>query len=502
MQPIRIIISGETCTGKTTLLERLAQDPDLRLETHVPDATRPIRAGEAEGVPYHFITPQEYQQRKALGRYFYTLDYVSGSYATTHEDAQKPRWALSILANQLEKFASLPGIVSIFLDPPPFEVLRQRAISRGDALDSFEKRVAVNLLTDPARANFMYHLDSGASKDEVYAKVKRIALKHQRLALGVGVPSMDLLYQVSDAFLQQHKITKGDVTCEFDEAAFLRVLASIQVEAKIKTGGCTSNTMKALARLYQPAAMSGRVGDDELSQFYIKKMKQIGLNVRSVVAHGAIQRIAVMITPDHKRSFFANLGVGPSFCRQDLPATLFAGVTLAYYESFLLFNPDSGLLDFALRQAKEAKTKVAFNLCSESLVKVNRDAIWHICKNYVDILFANEDEAKALTGLAPEAACLALAKETNAIVVVTVGELGCYVGTKEQFFHTPANKVEVVDTTGAGDLFASGFLYGYLQGDSLEECARKGTYLGGEIVGRIGADLSKTGWEKARKAFF
>ncbi|MBS0655603.1 MAG: adenosine kinase, partial [Verrucomicrobia bacterium] len=148
----------------------------------------------------------------------------------------------------------------------------------------------------------------------------------------------------------------------------------------------------------------------------------------------------------------------------------------------------------AMQQAKEAKCLVALNICDTLVVQLHAEKLMELCTTYVDILFANEMEASACTGREPKEAAAHLASKTNAIVVITQGDQGCYVAHKEKLFHSPANSVDVVDTTGAGDLFAAGFLFAFLRGDPLEECARTGNLLGGKVVSCVGTDLSSEEW--------
>ncbi|MBS0654309.1 MAG: hypothetical protein JSR46_00900, partial [Verrucomicrobia bacterium] len=135
--------------------------------------------------------------------------------------------------------------------------------------------------------------------------------------VGVGMPTVDFLYLVKDSFLTEHKIEKESVQC-VDREDFERFLKLFQTTPKLATGGCCSNTIKALCRLKMKTSISGRLGSDSHAQFYKAAMEALGATVRSVKTVGDTQQIAVMVTPDHKRSCVAHLGVGASFCRADI----------------------------------------------------------------------------------------------------------------------------------------------------------------------------------------
>ncbi len=176
--PLRVIISGETCTGKTSLLRRLRDDQELQLAPIIPDATRGMRVGESEGSPYSFISQEEFQQRDQDGRYYYTLGLNGNFYGAKHEDVEKMRWSIDVLAQNVFRFKDLVGAVTIYLIPPSAEVLKARAIKRGDTEVSITKRMQNMLNPDPVVESFMYRVDAAQSEDTVYSQVKQIVQSH------------------------------------------------------------------------------------------------------------------------------------------------------------------------------------------------------------------------------------------------------------------------------------------------------------------------------------
>lgn len=178
MHPVRVILSGPFCTGKTTLLRKLREDPELRIETLFADATRAMRPNEREGDPYYFISNEEYERRRAAGIYFSTVHFGGNFYATKHTDADKARWAIDIVAANLPYFKSKQGLVTIYMKPPNVETLIARAKQRGENDAAIQKRLLATNIDDPSAKDFMYEIDASEPLDQVYNKVKQIVLKH------------------------------------------------------------------------------------------------------------------------------------------------------------------------------------------------------------------------------------------------------------------------------------------------------------------------------------
>jgi sugar/nucleoside kinase (ribokinase family) len=181
----------------------------------------------------------------------------------------------------------------------------------------------------------------------------------------------------------------------------------------------------------------------------------------------------------------------------ELNPSLFKGVNLVHIEGYMLYAKDKIFVPEAMRCAKEAGATISFDLSSYDLIRLQKEKIIEILNNYVDIVFANEDEVKELTGQEPLEGCAVL-KQICPIAVVMVGPKGCIVGSGEMLHHSSAFPVKALDTTGAGDLFASGFLHAYLNGLPLKVCALIGNMVGGAVCEVYGAEIPKQKWNSLK----
>ena len=191
------------------------------------------------------------------------------------------------------------------------------------------------------------------------------------------------------------------------------------------------------------------------------------------------------------------LGAGAEMKPDDLDPDYFKGVSLVHIEGYSLLV--EGLTDKAMQLSKAAGAKVSFDLASFEITRTYKEKIIALLSHYVDIVFANTDETHALTLLGPEKGCMIL-KDLCDTAVVSMGKEGCWVGTSQDLNYCPAIKTIPEDTTGAGDLFASGFLHGYLSGHSVEECARYGALTASEVIQVIGAELPPEAWARIKAA--
>lgn len=207
-------------------------------------------------------------------------------------------------------------------------------------------------------------------------------------------------------------------------------------------------------------------------------------------------QVVCLITPDRERTLRSFLGASQEMKAEDLKPEQFENVKLVHIEGYSLLN--ESLTERAMELAKEAKAKISFDLASFEITQAYKDKIIYLLSHYVDILFANEAETKMLTGLSPEKGSDIL-KDICQTVIILQGSKGCWVARRETKFHHPAFSVQSIDTTGAGDLFASGFLHGYLSQSSLQECARFGSLIGAAAVQYLGAEIPAEKWEEIKK---
>ena len=309
--------------------------------------------------------------------------------------------------------------------------------------------------------------------------------------LGVGTAAVDLLIQVDDNFFEAHVPGEkgGSFLCGPDTVS--RILQAHGTAHKIVPGGSSANTMRALAKLGERSAFFSHIGADSLGDYFGKDLNKWGVIARLVkLSDLPTAQILCIITPDGQRTFRA---FDPPVAHV-LPAEEdFKNVQLVHLEARQLRNGSS--VEVALQLAKKVGAQVSLDLSCFEIVREFRPVLLELIEKYVDIVFCNEDEIRALTGLPSQEGCLELQKITK-IVAVTQGSKGCIVGQKGEIIVVPTYPATVVDTTGAGDLFAAGFLYGYLHNFSLRECALLGNRLGSAVVEVIGAQLPEVRWEE------
>ncbi len=313
--------------------------------------------------------------------------------------------------------------------------------------------------------------------------------------LGIGNPFLDYLIPVTDAYLNTIPGAKGGME-PVDYKTFRRIIDENGGQVKIRAGGSSANTIKGLAELGHRCGFAGKAGRDEAGQMFVKKLEALDIiPYMSYSPSTATGQLACLITPDGQRTFRNYLGATQEMRGEDLPPSMFDRVSFVHIEGYTLLN--NSLTQRAVELAKASQTKVSFTLGSFEVASRFKNQILSLLAKHVDIVFANADETKALTHLPPEQGIDVL-KELCEIAIVTLGAEGCWVASKSKKIHCPAFSAIPLDTTGAGDLFAAGFLHGYLKDKDLAECARFGALAAAEVVQVFGAEISPTAWQKLR----
>jgi sugar/nucleoside kinase (ribokinase family) len=313
--------------------------------------------------------------------------------------------------------------------------------------------------------------------------------------LGIGSPLIDYIFQVDNSFLEAIHAVKGSMK-PMDYPAFSRLVRKCGIQSTIRMGGSSANTIKGLAHLGHRCALVGKVGEDSAGAAFVKSLKNS--NVISLLVHSSTPtgQIACLVTSDGERTFRDFLGASKEFSMEDLKPELFTGVKLVHIEGYTLMNESVTLR--AMELAKAAGAKVSFDLSNFELVQQFQNQIVHLLSQHVDIVFANRDETRTLTKLDSEKGCSIL-KDLCDVVVTLMGSEGCWIGHGSEQYRCLAYPVTPLDTTGAGDLFAAGFLHGYLTGRALTECAHYGALAGAAVVQVFGAEIPETQWEELRR---
>ena len=317
--------------------------------------------------------------------------------------------------------------------------------------------------------------------------------------IGLGNALVDVLatFQNDDA-LAEIGLPRGSMT--LIDRDRLHVIEEYFKGAKVRmaTGGSAGNTIGALARLGAVTGFVGKVGSDARGDFLRRSLKRRGTEARLLVSPSLSTGVAsTFISPDGERTFATYLGAAATLEAEELSLDMFKGYACLFVEGYLV--QDHNLILRAIELAKEAGLQVCLDMASYNVVNADRDFFAMLMNKYVDIVFANEEEAESFAGKESEAALKELAGICS-IAVVKLGARGSLVRKGSDVLRVEAMPVgKVVDTTGAGDYFAAGFLYGLTCGYPLEKCARIASFLSSKIIQVVGAELSSARWRTIRQ---
>ena len=313
--------------------------------------------------------------------------------------------------------------------------------------------------------------------------------------IGVGSPIVDLIAEVSEQLLTSVSGKKGGMEL-IDTPTMESILGLLEREPVKAPGGSAGNTTFALARLGMTCAFLGKLGADDNGGYYRNAFLRENTDGSRFKTDTNLPTACCisLVTPDSERTLRTNLGAAMNLAPGDITAADFQGCSHAHIEGYLLFNRD--LMMKVVETAKEAGCTISLDLGSFEVVEASRDILEEMLSRYVDIVFANEDEAACFCGNSdPEAGLDALSGLCGS-AAVKIGKDGAWLKDGSGKIHVPAVPVDtVLDTTGAGDFWAAGFLYGYLNGLDLATCGRFGAILGGHVVQCMGTRLEDEVWE-------
>lgn len=306
---------------------------------------------------------------------------------------------------------------------------------------------------------------------------------------GVGNAIVDLIAPASDAFLAEHNITKGAMTLIFDEAQ-VEKLHSAMAEAKTVSGGSGANTIAGIASLGGKAAYIGKVSNDALGDLFTNEINEIGVAYDTARHENgpATARCMINVTPDGQRSMCTYLGCSPLMESVDLDEAKIGASKILFLEGYL-FDREEAKAAFvsAAEIAKKHGRKVALTLSDLFCVSRHKDSFLQLVKNHIDILFANEAEILALYDTQNFDEAVALASTDCEIVALTRSEKGSVIAGFGEVYEIGAEPIaKVIDTTGAGDLYAAGVLFGLASGRELESCGKLGAMCAFEIISHFG----------------
>ncbi len=316
--------------------------------------------------------------------------------------------------------------------------------------------------------------------------------------LGIGNALTDILAILpDDSLLSKFHLPKGSMQ-HVDEATgnkIWNVLKPMGVE--YVPGGSAANTMAGTAIFGMPSGFIGKIGNDELGSLFKTGQENIGIKPTLLTGKASSGRATVFITaPNAERTFATYLGAAIELTADDLKPEYFKGYDYFHIEGYLVQN--HALVRRAVELAKEAGSIISIDMASYNVVESNLAFLHDIVENYVDIVFANETESKYFTGKEPREALDEIAKICK-IAVVKLGPNGSMVKCGDEFHFVQPWPGKAIDATGAGDIYAAGFIYAHSLGMPIKVCGEVGSIISAQVVQVIGSRVDVPRWKQAKK---
>ena len=314
--------------------------------------------------------------------------------------------------------------------------------------------------------------------------------------IGIGNALVDILIRMKDeSLLEEFSIPKASMQLVDRELSARILKAASGMDMTMASGGSAANTIHGLARLGVETGFIGCTGHDSYGEFFRKDMGIHGIHTILLEGKQETGRAVVLVTPDSERTFATFLGSAVELKARDIRAEYFKGYDLLYLEGYLVQNYD--LVEKVVKVARETGLKICIDLASYNVVEGNREFLQGIINSGADMVFANEEEATALTGgtTAETAEWLAARCE---LAVIKMGPRGSVIRSGKETVRIGITEAQVIDTTGAGDLYASGFLYGLVHRLPLSRCGSIGAMLASKIIEQVGTKMEEENWEEVR----
>ena len=306
--------------------------------------------------------------------------------------------------------------------------------------------------------------------------------------LGIGNAIVDVICKVDDSFISKNNLTKSTMKLFFDEKEFKNLLTNLKIE-KTVSGGSVANSIVGISQLGHEVGFIGKVSDDNFGSKYEEGLKKE--NVKYFYSKKKEElptgTCLILVTPDSERTMCTFLGTAGKINENDVSSDAIKKSEIILLEGYLW---DEGEPKKAFDKAINVANKVAMSLSDQFCVDRHKPHFLDLVKNKLDITFANEQEITSLIEAKNFSEVINFSKQLNKLIVVTRGEKGAVAVNGEEIVECDIHKnLKLVDLTGAGDLFAAGFLYGYINKSSIKKCLEKGTEMSSKIIQQIGARL-------------
>jgi sugar/nucleoside kinase (ribokinase family) len=316
--------------------------------------------------------------------------------------------------------------------------------------------------------------------------------------IGIGNALTDILAVLkNDSLFDELNIPKGSTQfINKEQVPDVEKLFSTMKTKKVP-GGSSANTIRSLAQVGVPTGYIGKVGKDATGEFYIKNMEAVGIATSFHYSDLPSGIASTLISPDGERTFIDYLGAAATLTCADITPEALKGYSYLYIEGYLV--QDHEMITHAMQTAKNLGLKICLDMANFNIVAGDLEFFRELIHKYVDIVFANEQEAMAYSSSSIEEALEELGRECE-IAVVKVGSKGSNILRGNERVKVEPLKVDnVIDTNGAGDYYAAGFMFGLLSGCSLEKCGRIGSLFSSEVIRVVGTALSDEQWDDVRK---
>ena len=306
--------------------------------------------------------------------------------------------------------------------------------------------------------------------------------------IGIGNAIVDVICKIDDAFLTRNNLIKSNMKL-IDEAEFRKLLGNLKIEETV-SGGSVANSIVGLSQLDNKVGFIGKVSDDELGQKYELGLKKENVNFfyKKKKENLPTGTCLILITPDSERTMCTFLGTAGKINKTDIDAEVIKKSEITFLEGYLW---DEGDPKDAFNEAINYSNKTAMSLSDKFCVDRHKKSFLELVQNKLDIVFANEQEILELIDAKSFDDVIAFGKKLNKILVITRSDKGSVVIYQNEVIECKSQtSLEIVDLTGAGDLFAAGFLHGHINNMSLKESLNKGTEMASKIIQKIGARLN------------
>jgi sugar/nucleoside kinase (ribokinase family) len=312
--------------------------------------------------------------------------------------------------------------------------------------------------------------------------------------LGIGNALVDVIvFLDSDDLLKTFGLPKGSMQLVNASMATQVEQATSHLRKHMASGGSSANTIHGLARLGVETAFIGNVGQDELGSFFHQDMEHSQIQPLLTTGQSPTGRAISLVSPDGERTFATYLGAAVEVSAQQITEGIVSNYNHLHLEGYLV--PNRLLVETAFEMARKNNLSVSLDMASYNVVEAHNEFLHQILKRYHPIVFANEDEAWAFTGMNDPHQSLNAFAALCETAVVKIGSKGSLIAHKGNFYEAGAIQVHCIDTTGAGDLYASGFLFGLMQEYHPVQCGNIGSLLAGRVIEEAGAKISPEVWD-------